>query len=179
MYFAFLQFKVLSTFNQYIFLGSETKKHWTPKQGIQPIFTEETRDSDSTLYPEAGSELTLNCAALGQPEPTIIWKKDSVRIQTNGIFQESSLRLTKLSRTESGIYSCIAQNKHGQISKNFSIHVNDPVIINEIEPPRPEMPSYSSIQHLLIPNDPENTTVAENGKAILDCKARVRRLFIL
>ena len=44
------------------------------------------------------------------------------------------------------------------------MHINEPIIVKNIESPTPD---------LIIPNDPENTTVEKDGKATLECKAKV------
>ena len=76
-----------------------------------------------------------------------------------------NLYLRNINQKDSGIYTCVAQNKHGHVAKNFTVHINEPIIVKNIESPTPD---------LIIPNDPENTTVEKNGRATLECKAKVR-----
>ena len=91
-------------------------------------------------------------------------------MEKSSMFQED-LVLRKISRQDSAVYTCLAQNRQGHVAKNFTVIVNEPIVINENhEPTMPEMPA----QNFLIPNDPENTTVEENGIATLDCKAKVK-----
>ena len=147
-------------------LAAESYAKWSPKSGIPPVLTENTHHSEDTFYPPSGTDLSFSCSALGQPEPSIIWLKNMVRIETipNLDGNNGNLNLRNLNQKDSGIYTCVAQNKHGHIAKNFSVHINEPIIVKNIESPTPD---------LIIPNDPENTTVEKDGKATLECKAKV------
>ena len=62
------------------FLAAESYAQWTPQSGIQPILSEETKFSEDVFYPPSGTDLSLSCSALGQPEPSVIWWKDMARI---------------------------------------------------------------------------------------------------
>jgi len=146
-------------------IAAESYAKWNPKSGIPPVLTENTHHSEDTFYPPSGTDLSFSCSALGQPEPSIIWFKNMVRIETNPNLDGNNgdLNLRNLNQKDSGSYTCVAQNKHGHIAKNFSVHINEPIIVKNIESPTPD---------LIIPNDPENTTVEKDGKATLECKAK-------
>ena len=143
------------------FLDAESFAQWSPKSGIPPILTEETHRSEDTFYPPSGTDLSFSCAALGQPEPSIIWLKDMARIESSpNLDNGHNLQVKNVKQKDAGIYTCVAQNKHGHVAKNFSVHMNEPIIVKNIESPTPD---------LIIPNDPENTTVEKDGKATLEC----------
>ena len=156
-----------------IFSDKEAYAAWKPGDGVQPIFTEDTSSSESAYFPNAGADLDLSCSALGQPEPYVYWLKNMARI----VPDDHELRLKNVDHGDSAIYTCVAQNKFGIVAKNFSVQVvsNDMPSNDKFrdQPKQNMMPDYSAIQHLILPNDPENTTVEENGKAILECKAKV------
>ena len=62
------------------FSAAESYAKWNPKSGIPPVLTENTHHSEDTFYPPSGTDLSFSCSALGQPEPSIIWLKNMVRI---------------------------------------------------------------------------------------------------
>lgn len=160
-------------------IAEDSFANWSPSDGIAPILTEDTRRLEETFYVQSGADLDLSCSALGQPKPRISWKKNMVKFNV----KDKGLTLRKVSKKDEGVYTCRASNEHGDVTKSFVIHVNEPLVqvnqpktgINQ-EPASKsssDLPSYSSIQHLIVPNDPANTTVEENGKAILECRAQV------
>ena len=71
----------------------------------------------------------------------------------------TNLQLRNINQKDSGIYTCVAQNKHGRVAKNFTVRINEPILVKNIESPTPD---------LIIPNNPENTTVEKDGRAMLD-----------
>ena len=155
-------------------IGEDIYKKWSPNKGIPPILTEETNRKEESYFLQSGSSLKLGCQALGQPEPKMFWLKDNFKIED---MDSEKISLTQMTRKDSGVYTCVAQNKHGYAAKNFSIHINQQSsVLANTEVQKPDlMPAYSSIEHLIIPNDPSNTTVEEDGKATLECKAKVKQ----
>ncbi|RWS27918.1 Down syndrome cell adhesion molecule-like protein Dscam2, partial [Leptotrombidium deliense] len=81
------------------------------------------------------SELSLQCIALGQPVPVIIWKLDGVEIQNSHRHRIHSytnsdargtlaqLNISALSQQDSGMYECIASNVAGVVSHKARVHL--------------------------------------------------------
>ena len=63
--------------------------------------------------------MTLSCNATGNPGPTISWTRDGSPINTTNHSRISysndkkQLTITDVSRTDSGEYRCVANNKFG------------------------------------------------------------------
>ena len=94
-----------------------------------------------------GDSLVLNCEALGSPQPSITWLHNGVSVSTSGQFKISSL-----SESDSGSYSCVASNLVGRVSQEFSVTV---------ESPRVELPVLSG---------ESNITVSEGETAVMQCR---------
>ncbi|XP_078379831.1 hemicentin-2-like isoform X2 [Oculina patagonica] len=66
------------------------------------------------------NELLSFCNASGQPRPTITWRrKDKEQVFPPGEY----FTLPNVSRDDTGLYECIAQNSVGQVSVQFRINV--------------------------------------------------------
>uniref|UniRef100_A0A8C2CSD3 Contactin 2 n=1 Tax=Cyprinus carpio TaxID=7962 RepID=A0A8C2CSD3_CYPCA len=68
--------------------------------------------SDSEV--EISSELQWSCAAAGKPRPTIHW-----------LLNNGRLRISNLALEDSGMYQCVAENKHGTIYSNAELRAPD------------------------------------------------------
>ena len=85
-----------------------------------------------TIHPEGktpmeGENITLSCNATGNPEPSISWIKDGFPINSNFriTFSQDNkrLRITNISRTDSGEYQCMARNRVGNDTSNSKVNV--------------------------------------------------------
>ena len=94
-----------------------------------------------------GDSLVLNCEALGSPQPSITWLHNGVSVSTSG-----QLKISSLSESDSGSYSCVASNLVGRVSQEFSVTV---------ESPRVEQPVLSG---------ESNITVSEGETAVMQCR---------
>ncbi|XP_041648396.1 hemicentin-1 [Cheilinus undulatus] len=76
-----------------------------------------TTPTDSSMIKE-GRSVTFTCSAKGQPEPTFTWSK-------NGGWEQSGAewKLSSIQASDSGVYTCKAQNKHSSLSASVSINV--------------------------------------------------------
>ena len=139
---------------------------------IHPRLTEETRYLQESYFLMEGSELYLPCAALGQPPPEVYWLKNMQKIPMQNL-DENALNIAKLSPNDAGIYTCVARNELAKVAKNVTVKVlesnNNKPINQEPKPVVPIMPD----NNLIMPNDPENTTVEIGQVATLQCKAQV------
>ena len=69
----------------------------------------------------------LNCKAEGQPEPTIEWYKDNIKILStslNPIPMKDSIMFLLVTKKNVGNYYCIAKNEVGKAkSRNASLEI--------------------------------------------------------
>uniref|UniRef100_A0A8C6YTF1 Contactin-3 n=1 Tax=Nothoprocta perdicaria TaxID=30464 RepID=A0A8C6YTF1_NOTPE len=76
---------------------------------------------------EAAVEDTLywDCKASGKPKPSYRWLKNGDQLSIEGRIQieNGALTISNLNLTDSGIYQCIAENKHGVIYSRAELRV--------------------------------------------------------
>uniref|UniRef100_A0A3B3UCM9 Ig-like domain-containing protein n=1 Tax=Poecilia latipinna TaxID=48699 RepID=A0A3B3UCM9_9TELE len=74
-----------------------------------------------------GSLVTLTCEARGFPLPTLTWMKDGqpLSLHRNLLLdgQETRLQLPDVTRSDEGLYSCVASNQAGSSTKSFNLTV--------------------------------------------------------
>ncbi|XP_056460222.1 contactin-2 [Gadus chalcogrammus] len=79
--------------------------------------------SDSEV--EISSELHWSCVAAGKPRPSIRWLRNGQplstqdRVEVNG----GRLKIVNLALEDSGMYQCVAENKHGNVYSNGELRV--------------------------------------------------------
>jgi len=56
-----------------------------------PVFTKKTKESRNLFKKLPGDSLTLDCEALGSPQPTMVWLHEGVSVSTSPRLQISSL----------------------------------------------------------------------------------------
>ena len=75
-----------------------------------------------------GTELVMVCAVAGEPEPKVSWLKDEKRMDMdrkavkyeNGVV---SLYIFNTEQTDSGVYTCVAENLHGSATTNSQVEI--------------------------------------------------------
>nr|KAF6290439.1 contactin 2 [Myotis myotis] len=74
---------------------------------------------------DIGSSLRWGCAAAGKPRPTVRWLRNGEPLasQTRVEVLAGDLRFSKLSLDDSGMYQCVAENKHGTIYASAELAV--------------------------------------------------------
>ncbi|KAF4093717.1 hypothetical protein AMELA_G00005100 [Ameiurus melas] len=79
--------------------------------------------SDSEV--EISSELHWSCVAAGKPRPLIHWLRNGLPLSTQDRVEVSSghLKINNLALEDSGMYQCVAENKHGTIYFNAELRV--------------------------------------------------------
>ena len=90
---------------------------------IYPVGAEISLSPKAT-HIEEGNNLTLDCTATGEPSPVITWSKvpGSLSMNVNVNQQGRKLTITKISKSDEGVYFCKAKNllntdtKHAQIT---------------------------------------------------------------
>ncbi|XP_028305748.1 contactin-1a isoform X2 [Gouania willdenowi] len=63
------------------------------------------------------SEYSMSCSARGDPAPSVSWRKNGEMIEGE------ELKFSSLTFDDSGIYQCIAENRHGVIHANAELRV--------------------------------------------------------
>uniref|UniRef100_A0A8C4LJB9 Contactin-2 n=1 Tax=Equus asinus asinus TaxID=83772 RepID=A0A8C4LJB9_EQUAS len=80
----------------------------------QPEWLKVISDTEADI----GSNLRWSCAAAGKPRPTVRWLRNGEPLVLAG-----DLRLSKLSLEDSGMYQCVAENKHGTVYASAELAV--------------------------------------------------------
>ncbi|CAJ0933472.1 unnamed protein product, partial [Mesorhabditis belari] len=77
-------------------------------------------NEERLLQVKEGSDLTIDCAASGNPTPTISWKRDGVLIKNQN---SSKLLISSANATDAGKYTCEARNEAGVARADFAVDV--------------------------------------------------------
>ena len=68
-------------------------------------------------------EMILNCTVSASPDPVYSWSfPDSC--STCSHYHNNDIMLFIATITDSGEYTCMAKNEYGNVSKDFTVHVN-------------------------------------------------------
>lgn len=83
----------------------------------------ETLASVSSNFIKEGDNVILTCSAKGRPDPEFTWFRDKQKVEPwPGPGPE--LKMSLIEESQSGNYSCVAQNKHGNAtSKPVNVDV--------------------------------------------------------
>ena len=72
-----------------------------------------------------GSKIILSCKVISEPPCRVSWKKydDAVELDDERIFQtfQGTLVIIDASLSDEGVYSCLAENDLGSISKEVQV----------------------------------------------------------
>ncbi|KAG7472629.1 hypothetical protein MATL_G00110820 [Megalops atlanticus] len=118
----------------------------------RPTWLQVMRDSEV----EISSELRWSCAAAGKPKPSIHWLRNGQplrsqdRIEVNG----GELSISHLALEDSGMYQCVAENKHGTIYSNAQLRVQVHAPDFRLSPVRRLIPA------------------ARGGQVVIECRPR-------
>ncbi|XP_053560666.1 contactin-2 [Bombina bombina] len=87
----------------------------------QPEWLQIISDTEAKI----DSDLWWTCAASGKPRPTIRWLRDGKPLNSQGRIDVSSgqLKIGNLALQDSGMYQCVAGNKHGTIYTSAELTV--------------------------------------------------------
>ncbi|XP_065332270.1 papilin isoform X3 [Cloeon dipterum] len=76
-----------------------------------------------------GGECTLKCSTRGNPTPTLTWRKDRIIDGSYGrhrLLSDGSLQLIGVTRDDSGLYACSAENGVGKpVTREIRVEVTD------------------------------------------------------
>ncbi|XP_030634184.1 contactin-2 [Chanos chanos] len=110
--------------------------------------------SDSEV--EISSELHWSCIASGKPRPTIRWLRNGQPLGTQDRVEVNNgrLKISNLALEDSGMYQCVAENKHGTIYSNAELRVQVQAPDFRLNPVRRLVPA------------------ARGGQVMMECKPR-------
>ncbi|KAJ3601776.1 hypothetical protein NHX12_029540, partial [Muraenolepis orangiensis] len=79
--------------------------------------------SDSEV--EISSELHWSCMAAGKPRPSVRWLRNGQPLSTQDRVEVTGgrLKVSNLALEDSGMYQCVAENKHGTVYANGELRV--------------------------------------------------------
>lgn len=118
----------------------------------QPVWLQVMSDSEV----EISSELLWSCLASGKPRPSIRWLRDGQPLSTQSRLQVTNgqLKISNLALEDSGMYQCVAENKHGTIYSNAELRVQVQGPDFRLNPVRRQVPA------------------ARGGQVRIECKPR-------
>ncbi|KAM3935364.1 contactin-2 isoform 2-T2 [Leptodactylus fuscus] len=107
----------------------------------QPEWLQIISDTEAKI----GSDLVWNCAASGKPRPTIRWLRNGTAIpsqkQERIEVSNGQLKITNLNLQDSGMYQCVAGNKHGTIYTSAELTVQAMAPDFRLSPVKPLIPA--------------------------------------
>ena len=68
-----------------------------------------------------GEDIRIGCNGFGLPEPSLSWKHGSHTFQE---VPRNILHIDNAAQNQSGLYTCVAENKYGSSSKTVKVTVN-------------------------------------------------------
>ena len=95
-----------------------------------PVFTRDTLGTKEFFAKQSGDSFKIACGASGNPEPEIVWLKDGVPFDADGIKYrngKSTLKLRNLMEVDSAVYTCKARNLVGSVTRNVTLSVERPL----------------------------------------------------
>ncbi|KAM9854667.1 contactin-1a [Aulostomus maculatus] len=101
----------------------------------------------SSTEKDLNSDYTLSCTAAGEPQPRIRWLKNGEP------FDRKEMRFSSLTFENSGMYQCIAENRHGVIFANAELRV---------------FACAPTFQH----NPVKQVLAAKNGRVVIECRPK-------
>uniref|UniRef100_A0A3Q2XSV1 Contactin 2 n=1 Tax=Hippocampus comes TaxID=109280 RepID=A0A3Q2XSV1_HIPCM len=110
--------------------------------------------SDSEV--EISSELQWSCVAAGKPRPSIRWLRNGQPLTTQDRVEVNAARLkiSNLALEDSGMYQCVAENKHGTIYSTAELRVQVQAPDFRLNPVRKLIPA------------------ARGGQVMIECRPR-------
>lgn len=101
----------------------------------------------SSIEKDLSSDYTMSCIASGKPKPRIHWLRDGQRLD------RKEMRFTSLAFEDSGMYQCIAENRHGVIYANAELRV---------------FACAPTFEH----NPVKRVLAARNGRVVIECRPK-------
>ena len=79
---------------------------------------------NQTVMVNVSEEVVLNCTVSASPDPVYSWSFPDSCSSCPNTSNNSVLIFTAGDITDSGEYTCVAENEYGNVSKEFKVHVN-------------------------------------------------------
>ncbi|MGH0166459.1 UNVERIFIED_CONTAM: hypothetical protein FKN15_050944 [Acipenser sinensis] len=79
-----------------------------------------------------GGEAVIECKPRMSPKGVLSWRKGNEALRENEritVLEDGSLRITNVTKSDDGSYTCVAKNQFGGASSRGSLVVKDPTII--------------------------------------------------
>ncbi|XP_041837223.1 contactin-2 [Melanotaenia boesemani] len=110
--------------------------------------------SDSEV--EISSELRWSCLAAGKPRPSVRWLRNGQPLSTQDRLEVNGahLKISNLALEDSGMYQCVAENKHGTIHSSAELRVQVQAPDFRLNPVRKLIPA------------------ARGGQVMIECRPR-------
>uniref|UniRef100_A0A8C3L9I5 Contactin 2 n=1 Tax=Chrysolophus pictus TaxID=9089 RepID=A0A8C3L9I5_CHRPC len=118
----------------------------------QPDWLDVITDTEADI----GSDLRWSCVASGKPRPAVRWLRDGQPLASQNRIEVSGgeLRFSKLVLEDSGMYQCVAENKHGTVYASAELTVQALAPDFRLNPVKRLIPA------------------ARSGKVIIPCQPR-------
>ncbi|KAJ8416362.1 hypothetical protein AAFF_G00356500 [Aldrovandia affinis] len=123
--------------------GKDWHKAWLGVEAA-PEWAEHVNSMEASI----SGDLTMSCVATGRPEPYIQWLKNG------NPYGKGVLTFHGLTFEDSGMYQCIAENKHGTIYANAELRVISCAPTFENNPVKKKLLG------------------AKNGRVVIECKPK-------
>lgn len=126
-------------------INSKGKDHHTANVFVEafPEWVEHISSTEKDL----GSNYTMSCKASGKPKPHIRWLKNGEQVG------RKEMRFSSLTFDDSGMYQCIAENRHGVIYANAELRV---------------FACAPTFEH----NPVKTVLAAKNGRVVIECRPK-------
>ena len=121
----------------------------------EPVFSAETVRTTKDIILNPGASVSLLCSATGFPAPQLSWYKNNEHFRDSGPGL-TGLSLDAVSASDSGVYTCMAQNMVGSASLKYRLKVRTGPGEAEAGQGVEELTSRVSVSH--------------GGTALIDCK---------
>lgn len=94
------------------------------------------KQEPTNVTPKLKNTVSIACVVSGDPPPQIYWKKDGKPLANNVQVKNGSIVISDVSKSDVGIYYCIAQTPFVVMSRSASLVLHGPPVI--VEPLRSE-----------------------------------------
>jgi len=134
----------------------------------RPSFSTETKVAPLHYFRKIGETFSVTCEAMGSPTPEIVWRKDGRLVSSNVRYihaGKSSYELVILDTNDAGLYSCLARNAFGSVTRNYSLEVSSLGLLASMD-------SSPAASVVVTGISPRNSTLHIGQSGRLSCSVR-------
>ncbi|XP_028322376.1 roundabout homolog 2-like isoform X2 [Gouania willdenowi] len=117
------------------------------------------RQGPSNQTQALGSVSLLRCQALGDPEPTVTWRKNGANLLGKdprfSLLEHGSLQIQSTKLSDSGLYTCVATSSSGETSWSAYLDVRDST----------DLVDFMSLNATALPGPPSKPEVTDVTKS--------------